>query len=92
VALALIIGSTVRLPVFAASIAATVTVKYARSSEYPLVCVTPLSDAGIMKGFILAALRQYRSLSLLDIYDRDLDQVKQDSATPSLASGSFGGA
>ncbi|MBN1978842.1 MAG: hypothetical protein JW918_15700 [Anaerolineae bacterium] len=64
-ALALIFSSTFPLPMFAASIAATLTARYARSPEYSLLCVTPLSDAGIVKGCMLAALRRCRALLTL---------------------------
>lgn len=64
-ALALIFSCTFPLPMFAASIAATLTVRYARSPEYSLLCVTSLSDASIVKGCVLAVLRQCRALLVL---------------------------
>ena len=63
--LVLIFSSTFPLPMFAASIAATLTARYARSSEYSLLCVTSLSDASIVKGCVLAALQRCRALLTL---------------------------
>jgi hypothetical protein len=61
-AFALIFSSTFPLPMLAASIAATLTARYARSPEYSLLCVTSLSNASIVKGCVLAALRRCRAL------------------------------
>jgi hypothetical protein len=60
-ATALTIGAVLSLPLFIASTAARFTVSYARSQEYPLLCVTTLSDDKIIMGHILAVLRYVRA-------------------------------
>lgn len=53
------------LPIFIAYVAASLTVNYARSFEYPLVCTTTLSDAEIVKGYLFATLYYCRSIVAL---------------------------
>lgn len=60
-AIALTIGATLSLPLFVASTAARLTVSYARSQEYPLLCVTALPDRRIVSGYVLTVLRYTRS-------------------------------
>jgi hypothetical protein len=58
---ALIVGGTLSLPLFIASTSASLTVRYTHSLEYPLLCTTPLSNAQIVRGYVLAALRYVRA-------------------------------
>jgi hypothetical protein len=61
IAIALSIGGVLSLPLFAASTAARITVGYACSREYPLLCVTALPDRRIVNGYVHAVLRYIRA-------------------------------
>jgi hypothetical protein len=65
IAIILTLGAVLSLPPFIASTAARVVVSYAHSPEYPLLCVTALSDGEIVTGYVLAILRHVRALLIL---------------------------
>lgn len=53
------------MPIHMAYVAAMLTVNYVRSTEYPLVCVTAISDNKILGGFLLAVLYRCRAILVL---------------------------
>jgi hypothetical protein len=66
-AIALTIGATLALPLFMASTSARLTVSYARSQEYPLLCVSAIPDSKIANGHVHAMLRYARAPLILTL-------------------------
>jgi hypothetical protein len=67
IALALTFGGTLSAPIFVTYFTVNLTTSYARSPEYPALCVTSLPSAEIVEGYVLAALRYCRAPILLMI-------------------------